>query len=162
MPPVLGPVSPSPMRLWSCAGTSGATCLPSLRQRKLISSPSRNSSMTICCSAAPSSAPVNRPCAASTAVLREGQMMTPLPGGQAVGLDDDRRMKEVDGFFDFGGAGADGVVGRGNVVALHEALGEALAGFEHAASRVGPKTRRPRCWSASTMPSERAAPGRRW
>ncbi len=23
MPPVLGPVSPSPMRLWSCAGTSG-------------------------------------------------------------------------------------------------------------------------------------------
>src|ERR1035441_1147901 len=59
MPPVLGPVSPSPMRLWSWAGTSGVTCLPSERQRKLISSPSRNSSMTTCCSGWPKSLPEN-------------------------------------------------------------------------------------------------------
>jgi hypothetical protein len=29
MPPVLGPVSPSPMRLWSCAAASAIACLPS-------------------------------------------------------------------------------------------------------------------------------------
>ncbi len=29
MPPVLGPVSPSPTRLWSWAVASGSTCVPS-------------------------------------------------------------------------------------------------------------------------------------
>ena len=40
-------------------------------------------------------------------------------------------MEEVDGPFDLGDAGADRVVGGGNLVALEEALGEAFAGFEH-------------------------------
>ena len=38
MPPVLGPVSPSPTRLWSCAATRGATRSPSLshEERNLV------------------------------------------------------------------------------------------------------------------------------
>ena len=46
MPPVLGPVSPSPMRLWSCAAASATACFPSQRAKKESSSPSRNSSRT--------------------------------------------------------------------------------------------------------------------
>src|SRR5206468_3390110 len=47
MPPVLGPVSPSPRRLWSCAGGRIWTCSPSVRARTESSSPSRNCSTTI-------------------------------------------------------------------------------------------------------------------
>ena len=163
MPPVLGPVSPSPMRLWSCAGTSGVTCLPSLRQRKLISSPSRNSSMTTWCSASPSSAPEKRPCAASIAVLARRADDDALARGQPVGLDHDGRMKDLDGLFDFGRGGADGVVGRGNVVALQETLGEAFAGFEHGGGARGTKDAQAALAGARRRcPARAAAPGRRW
>ena len=47
MPPVLGPVSPSPMRLWSWATAIGMAWLPSQRAKKESSSPVRNSSRTI-------------------------------------------------------------------------------------------------------------------
>ena len=57
--------------------------------------------------------------------------------GQPVGFDHDRRMKDFDGFFNFGRGGADGVVGGGNVVALQKALGEALAGFQHGCGARG-------------------------
>src|SRR5664279_2142269 len=46
MPPVFGPVSPSPMRLKSWAATSGTTLVPSVRQNNDTSGPSRYSSMT--------------------------------------------------------------------------------------------------------------------
>src|SRR6266849_8458958 len=46
MPPVLGPVSPSPTRLWSCAVASGSACVPSISAKKLASSPAKNSSTT--------------------------------------------------------------------------------------------------------------------
>ena len=45
MPPVFGPVSPSPMRLKSCAGSSGTTVAPSVTQNSDTSGPSRNSSI---------------------------------------------------------------------------------------------------------------------
>ena len=51
-------------------------------------------------------------------------------GGEAIGFDNDGRMEEGDRFFEFAGVGADGVFGGGNLVALHELLGEGLAGFE--------------------------------
>ena len=107
--------------------------------RKLISSPSRNSSMTTCCAASPSSVPVNSPCAASTAVCRDGQMMTPLPAASPSALTTMGAMKKVDGLFHFGRGGADGEVAGGNVVALQELLGEALAGFKHGRGARGPK-----------------------
>ena len=46
MPPVLGPLSPSPTRLWSWAVPMGRQSVPSERMKKLASSPSMNSSMT--------------------------------------------------------------------------------------------------------------------
>jgi hypothetical protein len=46
IPPVLSPVSPSPIRLWSCAAGSGTTVYPSENARTEISGPTSNSSMT--------------------------------------------------------------------------------------------------------------------
>ena len=42
--------------------------------------------MTTCRSELPSSAPVNSPCAASTAVRRDWQMSTPLPAARPSAL----------------------------------------------------------------------------
>ena len=42
--------------------------------------------MMICCAASPSNAPEKRPCAASAAVWREAQMMTPLPANSPSAL----------------------------------------------------------------------------
>ena len=49
MPPVLGPVSPSPTRLKSCAGSSGTTVSPSTTQNSDTSGPSRNDSSSTGC-----------------------------------------------------------------------------------------------------------------
>jgi hypothetical protein len=57
---------------------------------------------------------------------------------QPVGLDHNGRMEELNGFFDFGLAFANHVARGGNLVPLQEALGEALAGFQH-----GCRARRP-------------------
>ena len=47
MPPVFGPLSPSPTRLWSCAEASGIAVSPSHSAKNEASSPTRNSSITI-------------------------------------------------------------------------------------------------------------------
>ena len=49
MPPVFGPVSPSPIRLKSCAGSSGSAVTPSVTTNSDTSGPSRYSSMTTLC-----------------------------------------------------------------------------------------------------------------
>ena len=46
MPPVLGPWSPSKMRLWSWLVASETTFTPSQATMKLASSPAMNSSIT--------------------------------------------------------------------------------------------------------------------
>ena len=49
MPPVLGPVSPSPTRLKSCAASSGTTVWPSTTQNSDTSGPSRKDSNNTGC-----------------------------------------------------------------------------------------------------------------
>ena len=95
MPPVFGPVSPSPTRLWSCAVASGSAVSPSERTKKLASSPSRNSSITTSAPAAPMRA--------GEAGLDRGERLLDrhrdgdaLAGGEPVGLDDDRRALRAD------------------------------------------------------------------
>ena len=53
-----------------------------------------------------------------------------LTGGQPVGFNDNGRMKQTQGFRQFVLAAADRVFCRGDVVPLHELLGEALARFQ--------------------------------
>src|SRR6185503_7319671 len=82
MPPVLGPVSPSPTRLWSCAEASGTAVFPSTNANRLASSPSRNSSMT--------SGPSPAAAIALSAGAR-GRDGDSLARGQSVGLDHYRK-----------------------------------------------------------------------
>ncbi len=75
MPPVLGPVSPSPMRLWSCATGSGRATVPSHTAIRLHSGPDSRSSSTM----GPSSESSRM--AASVAASPSGTM-TPLPAAR--------------------------------------------------------------------------------
>ena len=159
MPPVLGPVSPSPMRLWSCAGTSGATCLPSVRQRKLISSPSRNSSITTCCSAAPSSAPGTGRARLRGRVAR-GADDDALARGQAVGLDHDGRVKVARSPFPVRRRWCRRRSWRWECCGAAGTAWRSPCWFRAWPPRcVGPKTRSRAALKASTMPSERGSSG---
>ena len=75
MPPVLGPVSPSPIRLWSWAIGSGRATVPSHSAIRLHSGPNRRSSTTIGPAAA--SAVI-----AATVSSSSAGTMTPLPAAR--------------------------------------------------------------------------------
>ncbi len=79
MPPVFGPVSPSPTRLWSCAETSGNAVSPSMSAKKLASSPSRNSSTTSEAPASPNTFFTMMASMAASASDRVVATVTPLP-----------------------------------------------------------------------------------
>ena len=86
MPPVFGPVSPLPIRLWSWLEASASTFLPSTMTMKLASSPSRNSSMTTRAPASPSLLPESM---SSTAACASSSVMattTPLPAARPSAL----------------------------------------------------------------------------
>src|SRR5688500_12393302 len=149
MPPVFGPVSPSPRRLWSCDVASGSTCLPSAMTMKLASSPSRNSSTTMTRPASPNS-PANMPSAAAMAsaapgvaeIAREhalgcadGVVGTrgddhALSCGEPVRLDHDRRALRADRRRIECLARECGVTRSRDAVAHQEFLGELLAALE--------------------------------
>ncbi len=82
MPPVLGPVSPSPMRLWSWLVAMGSTLLPSTITMKLASSPSRNSSITTRQPASPKALPDSMSVTAASASSRLRATITPLPAAR--------------------------------------------------------------------------------
>ena len=82
MPPVLGPSSPSKIRLKSCASSSGTTVPPSQMQKRLASGPSRNSSTTT--AASPPFARQVRAC--SRAASRSSVTTTPLPAARPSSL----------------------------------------------------------------------------
>ena len=86
MPPVFGPVSPSPTRLWSWAATSGVTRSPSLKTRNESSSPSRNSSSTTRPPASPTILPDSMSAATAIASSRLLAMTTPLPAASPSAL----------------------------------------------------------------------------
>ncbi len=73
MPPVLGPLFPSKMRLWSWPDGSDLKVLPSQKVSRLISSPCMNSSITTELPASPN---------------LTGRKNDTLAGGQAVDFDD--------------------------------------------------------------------------
>ena len=69
-----------PDRLWSCAGTSGTTCSPSLRHRKLISSPFEKFLDHHLLLRRPQQFSAEDPVPPRRwQTLRVGQMITPLP-----------------------------------------------------------------------------------
>ncbi len=80
MPPVFGPVSPSPTRLWSRAAASGRACRPSVSANTESSGPSRSSSIT---TYSPSSEAPRSPSSTSACVR---QTNTPFPAASPSAL----------------------------------------------------------------------------
>src|SRR6185312_4915460 len=80
MPPVFGPLSPSPTRLKSWAGSSGRATLPSHRANRDTSGPARNSSTSTGC---PSP---NTLLAWAAATARSSVTTTPLPAASPSSL----------------------------------------------------------------------------
>ena len=119
IPPVLGPVSPSPTRLKSCAGTSGTTVVPSIRQNSETSGPSRNSSITTRC-----------PAACRSASARSVGDDHALARGELVVLDDVRRLQPVEDCRHLGRRVGYPVAGGRNAGGGHDLLGERLASLE--------------------------------
>ena len=86
IPPVLGPVSPSPTRLWSWLVAIGSAVRPSTIEMKLASSPSRNSSITTRAPASPKALPESMSRTASSASCRVIATITPLPAARPSAL----------------------------------------------------------------------------
>ncbi len=82
MPPVLGPVSPSPTRLWSWLVAIGSAVAPSTIEMKLASSPSRNSSITTRAPASPKALPDSMSRTAASASSSVIATITPLPAAR--------------------------------------------------------------------------------
>ena len=83
-----------------------------------------------------------------------------LAGGEAVGLDDDRRAALARRRRAPRAASVNVAVARGrDAVPRHERLGEILRALELRRRRVGPKIRRPAARNASTMPAASGASG---
>ena len=129
MPPVLGPASPSPSRLWSCDVASGSTCPPPAMTMKLASSPSRNSSTTTTRPASPK-APANMPSGRAYRLVGACGDDHALARGESVRLDDDGRALRLDCGGIEGLAREGGVACRRDAVAHQELLGEPLAALE--------------------------------
>ena len=86
IPPVFGPVSPSPAALWSCDDASATTSPPPTTQMKLASSPSRNSSITILRPASPNARPESNSSTAASASASDCATTTPLPAASPSAL----------------------------------------------------------------------------
>src|SRR5439155_1117969 len=115
MPPVLGPVSPSLARLWSCAGGRGVTVWPSVKAITVSSSPSRNSSITTRDPASPNALRSSMartasrasawvaatttpfPCASPSALTTIGESRNPWIARRAVELRDPRALSDLPG-----------------------------------------------------------------
>ena len=82
MPPVLGPVSPSPTRLKSCAGARGTARVPSHTTSSDSSGPVMPSSITTVRPASPNDSPASLARTSASASASVGATSTPLPAAR--------------------------------------------------------------------------------
>ena len=130
MPPVLGPTSPSPTRLWSCAAPSGMAWVPSHSANRLISSPIRHSSITTLRPASPSAPRSMNSPIASSASLHAGGHHHALAGRQPIRLHHDRRAPPAHEVPGGGGVVEPLPQRRRNAGGVADLLGEALAALQ--------------------------------
>src|SRR5207244_4821 len=110
MPPVLGPVSPSPSRLWSWAAGRMSSCAPSVSASTDSSSPFRKSSITISWPASPNARSTSIPRAARAAPVSRPPTTAPCPPARPSAA---RRFRAHDGEIDLVLAGRRDQVGGG-------------------------------------------------
>ena len=82
MPPVFGPVSPSPTRLWSCAAPRGNAVSPSHSANSDTSSPTRHSSITTAAPASPNARACIMASIAASASASVAATTTALPAAR--------------------------------------------------------------------------------
>ena len=135
MPPVFGPVSPSPARLKSCAAPSGTACAPSDSANSDTSSPSSSSSITN----SPPNAATARNAASTSSALR--QTNTPLPAARPSALTTQ------------GARATDSVSAVGTPAACSTSFAKVFDPSICAAAALGPKTAIPFRRSTSAIPA---------
>src|SRR5262245_32872254 len=149
MPPVFGPVSPSPARLKSCAGSRGTAVMPSVTANSDTSGPSRNSSMT--------TVPAARACASAAA--RSSVTTTPLPAASPSALTTNGGPNSASAEA----ASPSLVQVRARAVGMPAASMTCLANdfdpSSMAARRPGPKQAMPAARSSSASPATSGASG---
>ena len=135
MPPVFGPVSPSPTRLKSCAAASGRAAWPWQSASSETSSPTSSSSTTTVRPASPKAPPTRL---ASMAASRRGAIgadRDALAGREPVGLDDARAAELVDGAQRLVAVGARPVARGRHAGGQHQLLRERLRALDERGAR---------------------------
>ena len=136
MPPVLGPWSPSKMRLWSWDDASGRKSSPSIKAMNEASSPMSSSSMTTRSPATPKIFRPMMPSRAASASNLPEHRITPLPAANPSALTTHGwsrptyRLRLVEVREDLAGRGGDAVL-------QHQFLGERLAALKPGRVTVG-------------------------
>src|SRR6056297_1742813 len=158
MPPVFGPVSPSPARLWSCAVPIGRTSVPSQSTKNDASSPLMTSSITTS-APAPPKAPPNMSSMAASASATVSATITPLPAASPSALT--TMGAPCARTWSFAGPAA---VNRaqaavGAPAASQIALVKCFEASSSAAACEGPNTKRPASRSRSLTPAASGASG---
>src|SRR5262245_40419697 len=149
MPPVFGPVSPSPTRLKSWAGASGSTRVPSLIPNRDTSGPSRYSSMT--------TRPQRAACA--TASARSVVTTTPLPAASPSSLTTYGGPNSASAPATSASVSATTARAVGTPAAVMTSFANALEPSSLAAAAVGPKQAIPAARTASATPPTSGASG---
>ncbi len=125
IPPVFGPVSPSPIRLKSCAAPSATARRPSQSAKTDASRPSSSSSTT---TGPPSAAAARRPSSSSAAVR---QTKTPFPAASP------------SAFTTHGARGSSSVAAIGTPAEAITSFANVFEPSIRAAAALGPKTATP-------------------
>ena len=159
IPPVLGPVSPSPTRLKSRAGARAARRVPSHSTSNEHSSPTRPSSTTTRRPASPNASPDSLAPTSASASANESVTSTPLPAARPSvftthGPGRERRNS-------IAGPASSKVPNRavGTPASARSSFMKALEPSMRAPSAPGPNTRRPAARSRSASPSTSGASG---
>src|SRR4029450_2968169 len=159
MPPVLGPVSPSPTRLWSRAGARGSTVRPSVTANTLASGPSRNSSSRMVVPASPWTPPTRAASTAARAAACSPVTVTPLPAASPSALTTQGGPKSSRAATARAGSVKVAERAVGTPAAAMTSLANALEPSIRAAAAVGPNTGRPRARNSSATPETRGCSG---
>src|SRR4051794_14751501 len=153
MPPVLGPPSPSSRRLWSWAGSSGSTVVPSDSANSDTSGPSRNSS-TSTAWPVPSTA-----CPWASAAARSVVTRTPFPAARPSSLTTYGEPASASAVSSSAGPPTGQERAVGTPAAAITCLAKALEPSIWAACADGPKQAIPASRTASAAPATRGISG---
>ena len=158
MPPVLGPLSSSKMRLWSWDDASGRKSSPSIKAMNEASSPMSSSSMTTRSPAAPKIFRPMMPSRAASASALPEHRITPLPAANPSALTTHGWSRPT---YRLASSRSEKTsqAAVGMPFSSINSLAKALLPSSLAASRLGPNTLRPLLWNRSPIPSTSGCSG---